>query len=218
MREILLINPNTSVDTTAMMVAIAQTCAPNGYMVSGATAARGVSMILDAERLQDASEEVIESWKRHRGELSGIVISAFGDPGIDMLRALTDVPIAGIFEASLFEAAQGDRPFGIATVTPDLADAIDANVQKVGLGRLYTGIRLTQGDPMTLVSDPARLEAALADAVARCIADDGARAVVIGGGPLGQAAVGLAHRFSVPVIAPISAAMRRISALLTMSS
>ena len=120
MREILLINPNTSVDTTAMMVAIAQTCAPNGYMVSGATAARGVSMILDAERLQDASEEVIESWKRHRGDLSGIVISAFGDPGIDMLRALTDVPIVGIFEASLFEAAQGDRPFGIATVTPDL--------------------------------------------------------------------------------------------------
>ena len=35
-------------------------------------------------------------------------------------------------------------------------------------------------------------------------------AVVIGGGPLGQAAIDLAPRFTTPVIAPIPAAMRRL--------
>jgi len=48
-------------------------------------------------------------------------------------------------------------------------------------------------------------------AVRACLAD-GAQAVIIGGGPLGQAAVRLAQRFDVPIIAPISAAMRRLSA------
>jgi Asp/Glu/hydantoin racemase len=214
MRKILLLNPNTSIQTTAMMVTIARSCAPVGYVVTGETAARGVPMILDAERLHAAGEEVVESWKRHDGTVAGIVISAFGDPGIDRLRALTDVPIVGICESSILEAAECGRRFGIATVTPDLVEPIDGSVHTLGLGHLYTGIRLTSEDPETLIADPVRLEAALANAVAACIERDGAQAVVIGGGPLGQAAIGLAHRFNVPVIAPISAAMRKLLALL----
>jgi allantoin racemase len=218
MFNILLLNPNTSIETTAMMVAIAQSCAPPGYAVRGETAARGVPMILDAERLHAAGGEVVESWKRHEGVVSGIVISAFGDPGIELLRALTDVPIVGICESSILEAAHGGRRFGIATVTPDLVGPIDDSVHALGLGGLYTGTRLTSGDPLALAADPVRLEAALADAVKACIEQDGAQAVVIGGGPLGQAAIGLAHRFSVPVIAPIPAAMRKLALLLKPAS
>ncbi|MFK4446808.1 allantoin racemase [Caballeronia udeis] len=214
MRDILLLNPNTSIETTMMMVSIAQSCAPAGITVSGETAARGVPMILDADRLLAAGSEVVESWKRHKGVVSGIVVSAFGDPGINLLRSLTDVPIVGIFESSILEAAQGGRRFGIATVTPDLVQPIDEGVHALGLGHLYTGIRLTSEEPQTLAADPQRLEASLAGAVAACIEQDGAQVVVIGGGPLGQAAIGLAHRFSVPVIAPIPAAMRKLLTLL----
>ncbi|MFM0597455.1 aspartate/glutamate racemase family protein [Paraburkholderia dilworthii] len=214
MHEILLLNPNTSTETTAMMVAIARSCVPSGYTVSGETAARGVPMILDAEHLHAAGGEVVESWARHVGKVSGIVISAFGDPGIDLLRGLTDVPIVGICESSILEAARGGRRFGIATVTPDLVKPIDASVDALGLSGVYTGIRLTSEDPQELASDPLRLEEALADAVVACIEQDGAEAVVIGGGPLGQAAIGLAHRFRVPVIAPIPAAMRKLTEIL----
>jgi Asp/Glu/hydantoin racemase len=218
MCDILLLNPNTSTATTAMMVDIAQSCAPEGFSVSGETAARGVPMILDAARLRAAGSEVIESWKRHEGAISGIVISAFGDPGIDELRKLTDVPIVGICESSILEAAQGGRRFGIATVTPDLAEPIEESVIALGLGHLYSGIRLTSEDPEALAADPVALEAALGDAVTASIEMDGAQAVIIGGGPLGQAAIGLAHRFNVPVIAPIPAAMRKLTALLTRHS
>jgi Asp/Glu/hydantoin racemase len=72
---------------------------------------------------------------------------------------------------------------------------------------MYTGIRLTDGDPRALAAEPDKLTAALGVAVQRCI-DDGAQAVIIGGGPLGQAALALTGRFSVPVIAPIPAAVR----------
>lgn len=59
---------------------------------------------------------------------------------------------------------------------------------------------------------------ALAEAVQRCIDDDGAEAVIIGGGPLGQAAIALGDQFDVPLVAPISAAMRLLLSRLAVAS
>ncbi|MGF6768269.1 allantoin racemase [Paraburkholderia sp. GAS199] len=208
MHDILLINPNTSTDTTAMMVAIARAEAPPGFTIRGVSADHGEPMILTAPQLQAAAAGVVENGRRHGAHAHGIVISAFGDPGIEALREIANVPVVGICEASILEAAKDGRRFGIATVTPDLVEPIDAKVHALGVGAQYTGIRLTSGDPLALAADPARLLEALVEAVARCIEADRAEAVVIGGGPLGQAAKELERQFSVPVIAPIPAAMR----------
>lgn len=208
MQDILLINPNTSTATTAMMVDIAQSEAPQGFVIHGASAEHGVPMILNAPQLEAAAAGVIENWRKHGSTAKGVVIGAFGDPGIDALREIADVPVVGLCEASILEASQGGRRFGIATVTPDLVEPIDANVHALGVHAHYTGIRLTSGDPLALAAAPERLLEALAKAVAECIEIDHAQAVVIGGGPLGQAAQRLQQRFPVPVIAPIPAAMR----------
>jgi Asp/Glu/hydantoin racemase len=216
-QDILLINPNSSGATTAMMVKIAADEAAQRFAVTGATAQRGPEMIINEAELNAAALEVERTWLAHRGtgrRWAGVIVSAFGDPGIERVRTVSNVPVVGICEASMLEAAQQRRRFGIATVTPDLVDAIDARAVELGLREVYTGIRLTEGDPRALAARPQALEDALADAVARCIQEDGAQAVIIGGGPLGQAAVSLARRFEVPIIAPISAAVRRLGALL----
>lgn len=208
MRDILLINPNSSTATTAMMVQIAAGGARPGFRVRGVTASAGPSMIVNTHELDAAAVEVERVWHSTGRDYAGVVISAFGDPGIERVRAACRVPVVGICEASMLEAGEGGRRFGIATVTPELVVPIDARADELGLGAVYTGIRLTEGDPRGLAGDPGALEDALAQVVQRCIDEDGAQAVIIGGGPLGQAAVGLAKRFDVPVIAPISAAMR----------
>jgi allantoin racemase len=218
MQEILLINPNSSLTTTAMMVRLAASEAPPGWRVLGATAQGGPSMIVDEVELHAAAFEVERVWRAHArqasGATSGVIVGAFGDPGVDRVRAACAVPVVGICEAAMHEAAAGGRRFGIATVTPALVDAIDGLAVVHGLAACYAGIQLTPGDPRALTADPRALEEALALTVARCIERDGAQAVIIGGGPLGQAAVALAARFAVPVIAPIAAAMRRLSVLL----
>lgn len=208
MPDILLINPNSSVATTAMMVQIAAGEGRPGFRIRGLTASAGPSMIVNQRELAAAAGEVDKVWRSAGGDWAGVVISAFGDPGIEQVRAASRVPVVGICEASMLEAGEGGRRFGIATVTPELVVPIDARAGDLGLRDIYTGIRLTTEDPRELAADPRALEEALAHAVRRCIEDDGAQAVIIGGGPLGQAAVGLAKRFSVPVIAPITAAMR----------
>jgi len=214
MPDLLLINPNASHATTDMMVGIAQAAMPAGFRVVGVTAGRGPQMIVDESELAAAALDVEHAWHATPGEWAGVIVSAFGDPGMERVRAACPAPVVGICEASMREAAAGGRRFGIATVTPRLSAALAAKAVHYGVGDAYTGIRLTAGDPRLLSQDPAALENALADAVRLCIEQDGAEAVVIGGGPLGQAALGLAARFSQPVIAPIDSAARRLLAQL----
>jgi allantoin racemase len=216
-QEILLINPNSSSATTAMMVKIANGEAPAGCRVTGITAAGGPAMIVNEDELDAAATEVLKAWRSSGGPWDGVIVSAFGDPGLELLRREAGVPVVGIAEASMLAASEGGRRFGIATVTPELVSPIDGRAAALGLRGLYTGIRLTQGDPRALAADARALEEALAQAVQRCIDEDGAQAVIIGGGPLGQAALALAPRFDVPVIAPISAAMRLLCSRLAVT-
>ncbi|GAA3389335.1 aspartate/glutamate racemase family protein [Streptomyces roseoviridis] len=125
------------------------------------------------------------------------------------------VPVVGIGEAALAEAAAGGRRFGVATTTPHLEGSIAAHVERLGLAASYTGARFTSGAPARLAARPEALLAALAEAVRACVVRDGAEAVVIGGGPLGDAATALQARFTVPVIAPVPAACRLVATLLT---
>ncbi|WP_254705733.1 aspartate/glutamate racemase family protein [Streptomyces vilmorinianum] len=211
----MLVNPNTSVTTTAMMTALARRTLGPAVPVHGLTVARGPRMLTDPASLAAAAPEVLATGRRALAtrDCAALIVAAFGDPGIDELRALARVPVVGIGEAALLEASAGGRPFGIATTTPLLAGAIARRVAHLGLADRYTGLRLTDDDPELLARDPESLRESLARAVRDCVVRDGARAVVIGGGPLGEAAESLRARFSTPVIAPIPAACRRLADL-----
>ncbi len=81
-----------------------------------------------------------------------------------------------------------------------------------GRGHRFNPCRAHHRKPR-LVADPAGLVEAFRDAVATCIERDKAEAVIIGGGPLGNAAIALTPMFSIPVIAPIPAAVHRMLGL-----
>jgi Asp/Glu/hydantoin racemase len=208
--EILLINPNSSVATTEMMVRIAASTAPDGFNIRGATATRGPPMIVSKSQLAASADEVVAIGLSEAPSVSGIIVGAFGDPGLDTLLRSITIPAAGLCEAAMREAASTSRRFGVATTTPDLAAVINAKPAELGLNDLYTGIRLTPGDPLLLTQDLDRLDIALETAIRECVDLDGAEAVIIGGGPLAQAASRLAPRFGIPIIEPIPAALRQL--------
>ncbi len=213
--RILLINPNSLEATTAMMVGIAKSSAADGFDIVGATATRAPQMIVTPDALEAAASEVEAIAQAHQQACDGIIVAAFGDPGLAGIRASVNLPAVGIGESAMLEAAGGGRRFGVATTTPLLQSKIDALPQALGLRSRHTGTRFAEGDAQELMRDPARLRAALAAAVEACIVQDGAEAVIIGGGPLGEAARQLQPMFAVPVIAPIPSAVRRIIRLIT---
>ena len=206
MPTIILINPNTSTATTHTMVAIAQACAPAGVLIEGLTAPFGSPLITNAAQLACAAHAVIALTPSIKAD--GVIVSAFGDPGCDELASLLACPVVGIGAASMRVAATSGRRFSVATTTPELVDSIRSRAAALNLDQQLVSIRLTAGDPTILTADAARLEAALADAVRLAIIEDGAQAVIIGGGPLARAAHALAPQFNVPIIEPIPAAVQ----------
>lgn len=213
--HILLINPNSSPATSEMMHAIARKAALGRVAVKIATATRNPKMIVNGPQLEAAADQVIEIGCDHDENCLGIIVSAFGDPGLLALREKVDVPVVGICEASMLVASHGERKFGVATSTPDLAEAIAARARDLGLAHLYAGIRCTPGDPEAVASNEILLRQSLGEAVRECIELDGAEAVIIGGGPLGQAAEQLQPHCATPVIAPIPCAIERLISLLS---
>ena len=211
--HVLLINPNSSQATTQMMQSIAQSKAADGLRIEAVTATRSPTMITNEAQLAASVAEVVELGRAARPDCIGVIVSAYGDPGATELTDALDIPVIGICEASMIDAAQGGRRFGVATVTPDLADAIEGRAASIGLVDLYTGIRCSPGDPEELANDPANLHRELAAAIRLCIAD-GAEAVIIGGGPLGEAADQLQGQFDVPIIAPIRSAVALMTRLI----
>lgn len=214
MLPILLINPNTSAQTTAMMHGILRAALPTAIATTSATAQRGASMITTPAELAVATEEVLRIGSALASDVSAIIVGAFGDPGLDALRAELTIPMTGLGEASLRLAAGGGRRFGVATTTPGLETSITRAVDRLGLTAFFTGTRLATGDPLALAGIPEQQEEQLAQAVRACVDTDGAAAVVIGGGPLSAAAARLAPRFTVPIISAVEAAALEIRRLL----
>lgn len=210
MTRLLLVNPNTSVETTARMLEIARAAAPPGTLIEGATAPFGAPLITNEAELARAGEAVLALLAEAPEGLDGIILSAFGDPGLAEARARLSRPVTGIAEAGMAEAACGEaggRAFAVATTTPGLADAITRAALRCGHATRFRGVFLTRGDPAALMADAPALEDALAAACGAAIRG-GAEAVVIGGGPLAAAARAIVDRLPVPIVEPIPAAVR----------
>lgn len=201
---LVLVNPNTSTATTAAMVAIAEAAA--GRPVRGLTARFGAPLITDPETLAAAVPAVVALAPDLAGA-EAVIVAAFGDPGLAELRARLPCPVTGIAEAGMAEAAALSPRFAVVTTTPALVPSIAARAAAGGYHD-FAGTWVTPGDPAAVMAYPAALRAALDAACRRAIAEGGAGAIVIGGGPLAVAARALAGTLPVPLVEPVPAAVR----------
>ncbi|MGO4852926.1 aspartate/glutamate racemase family protein [Phaeovulum sp. W22_SRMD_FR3] len=204
---ILLMNPNSSAATTETMVAIARRFLPD---VTGWTAPSGPELLISMAYLTEAAALVAQA--DLPPALRGVIVSAFGDPGRAALAARLNLPVVGIGQAAALAAAAGGRRYAVATHTPGLVTGIDALMRSYAAAG-YLGTFLAEGDPLALSKDPQRLDAALLCAMMRAH-DAGAEAVIIGGGPLGEAAERLRPLAPCALIAPIPEAARLMLTLL----
>lgn len=211
-RRIVLLNPNTNAQATQLMVESARRSLPLFASVEGRTVPRGVPLITDEAALAAAAAVVCEFGPTLAGEgFDALVIAGFGDPGLAELRARLAMPVAGIAEAGIHEAGAGGRPYAIVTITPDLHASLRRSAITYGHGGNLASVRFTPGNPEALARDPQRLDAALLEASLQAVAQDGARAIVIGGGPLAASANRIAARVPVPLVEPVAAAVRRVT-------
>lgn len=222
MKKILLINPNSSIDTLNMMVSIAQGHAGDKFEIIGKSA-EGVPKLLktDAEQLLAVPEVLriaIEAEKTN--EYAGIIIAAFSDPGYDEVKNAVKIPVVGIGFASMQEAVNNgndklkQRKFTIVTTTPDLVENLNRKVKRHGLNDLFLGVKIPIGDLQKITACNKLLKDEIKKVCEKSFDFYGADAVIIGGGPFAEIAAEICKELCKPVIAPIKSAVEYMNNIL----
>jgi allantoin racemase len=192
---------------TGRMVAIALKHLEPGFSLEAATAASGAQLIVNEDQLGVAALAVAAMAPALAVTSDGVIVSAFGDPGIDELRKQLTQPV-WIAESAMREAVRGQRRFSVLTTTPELVRAITWRAQGLGFGPRLASVQVADEPLEMLMSHEERLIAALARAADIAVRQDGAEAVIVGGGPLAAAADRLRRLLSVPVVEPTPTAVR----------
>lgn len=211
-KTIMLINPNSNEEATKSMADLAQREVGSQLQILSRSNESAPKLLTTPQDMRDAAMGVVALGVAAAADekVVALIVSAFSDPGIEELRARVSIPVFGIGESVFHEAAKGGRAFGIVTVTPDeqLLASFRKKAEELGYAEQYRGVRVTPGDPLELMSSDAQLDAALGAAVLASIEEDGAQAVIMGGGPLSASALRLQANFNIPLLVAVNAAAR----------
>lgn len=202
-----LLNPNTNAATTAHMAGIVEALVPDTIRVEGHTMHLGPSIVTDAAALASAARQIETVGQSLAADgVDALLVAGFGDPGLACLRETLDIPVTGIAEAGMAEAAALGR-FSIITTTPRLEQNIRALVDRYGHSAELASLRITPGIAEQVMADAEGLQSALVS-LARACAADGAASVLLGGGPLARAAEAVTGAIDLAVIEPVAAGAR----------
>ncbi len=205
-------NPNSNAHTTNRMCAIAARAMPVAPI--GWTAPAGLDLITSTEALDNAGRYVETA--NIPTDLSAVIVSAFGDPGAAGLAQRLSCPVIGIGAAAARAAAKTGQPFAVATTTPALAERINVLMTAHSGNTPYVGCFTAAEDPELLMANDENLDAALLGAI-RKAAQAGAAHVIIGGGPLGEAAERLRAITPLPLLNPILCAAHEVANIIGVS-
>jgi allantoin racemase len=195
------------------MAAFAQDTLGTAWTVVPVTNVDAPPIITESVGLARATKSTIALFEGGYDPLDGVIVSAFIDPGLDWMKANLKVPAVGIAQAAMDEAA-GHGRFVILSTTPGLAGAMTELVERYGHAEACAGIIGIEGDPYTVMGDPARLLVELSALLERAATELSAEAVIVGGGPLVDAARQLSTTASVPLVEPVPAAARALRRLI----
>lgn len=209
--RLLIVNPNTSPGVTARIDAAAQAVARPGDHFTTRSAAFGPPLIVTEADGVAATAGVLATIAGHRDPVDGVILASFGDTGAPEVRAAyPQLPVMGIAEAAFAEVRATHGPFAIVTFAPEVAGPLGDRARTYGLGD-----RLLQ---VACVSEPLRhapedVADALFDPLLElCLAcaAQGAKSIVLGGGPLAGLATRMARTCPVRVIDGTQAAIGQL--------
>ncbi|SEJ14515.1 Asp/Glu/hydantoin racemase [Arthrobacter sp. yr096] len=231
--KLLVINPNISDDVTALIQAEAQRSAGPDTELIVRTAAHGVEYIetrfesliaagavaeLIAEYAHDDATGLPHDAAAGGGPVDGVIVAAFGDPGMPALKELVGVPVIGITEAALCAAALQGHRFSIIAISDRIQAWYLDCVERFGFGGRLASIRSINQSLNSVGSVQADFRETLLALSRRAVEEDGANVVILAGAPLAGLARELEGQIPVPVVDGISAGIRMTEAVVALRS
>jgi Asp/Glu/hydantoin racemase len=205
--KLLLINPNISQSVSDLIEAEARRAAAPSTEITVLTAPFGVAYIETRFESLIGAYATATLAAEHAEQHDALIVAAFGDPGIDGLRELLDIPVVGLTEAALMSACLLGKRFSIIAISRRITAWYRECVQANGLIDRLASIRCLDRplqDIGRVQEDHAQALQALCQSA---VDDDGADVIIIAGAPLAGLARAIKQRIPVPVVDGVSSAV-----------
>jgi Asp/Glu/hydantoin racemase len=212
--RILLINPNTTAEVTALMERVLAPQLPAGVALLPVTGRFGARYIASRAAAAIAGHAAIEAYAEHGRGCDAVYLACFGDPGLLALKELARIPVIGMAEASCLAAATRAERFSIVTGGERWGPMLHEFVASLGLGGRLAAVETVAPTGAEIARDPDSAIALLAQACRLTAVRDGAGAVILGGAGLAGLAARVQPHVEVPVICSVEAGMRAVLAAL----
>ena len=203
MRQLLVINPNTSARVSALLQDHVQHAAGLHVKVRTVTARFGSPYIADEASYAVAAHAALDAWAHAlASEIrppDAVLIGCFGDPGLMALRESSPVPVTGLAEAAFIEAARHGR-YAIVTGGARWGPMLQRLAQALGHSQQLAGIHTVAPTGAEMAAQPEAARALLAQACRDASRQLGVEAVILGGAGLAGMAAAVQTEVPIPVI------------------
>ena len=210
--RILVLNPNTSPEMTALVLRVLAPLVPAGVELRPATGRFGARYIASRSAGAIAGHAALDAYAEHGGDCAAVYLACFGDPGLMALKELAPVPVVGMAEAACRQAAARGGRFSIVTGGERWGPILTEFVASLGLGPSLAKVETVAPTGGDIAEDPDGSIALLARACQRTVERDGAGAVILGGAGLAGLAARVQPHVDVPVICSTEAGFTAVLA------
>ncbi|PLR80376.1 Asp/Glu/hydantoin racemase [Bacillus canaveralius] len=207
--KIKVINPNTTLEMTKGIEHAAKTAARPDTQIIAVSPEMGPVSIESYYDEYLSIPGVIEEIKK--GEEEGVdafVIACWGDPGLHAAREVTDKPVVGIAESSVYLASMLAARFSVVTVLPRIKTMLEELVDSYGASKKIANIRTTPMGVLDFERDPAAGMEMLRQEGKRAVKEDDAEAILLGCAGMAEFADSLEKELGVPVIDGVVAGVK----------
>ena len=211
MRQLLLINPNTTARVTDLLRQHARHAAGPHAVVRAVTARFGAPYISCEASYLVAGHATLDAWAAALASAhpppDAVLIGCFGDPALLALREASAAPVTGLADAAFIEAAAHGR-FAVVTGGERWQPMLLRLAHTLGVGDQLAGVVTVKATGAELLADPSAARTLLARTCQQAAQDLGVQAVVLGGAGLAGMAADIQAQVAVPVIDSVLAGVR----------
>lgn len=214
--RILLINPNTSPGFTAKIQEIAEKYALPGTRVQATNPKSGPRSI---ESIYDellSSPGTLEVALENLDQFDAFVIACYSDhPTVYALREITEKPVLGIAEASMYVACMLGHRFSVVTTNREWEPLLWDAVRHYGMAERCASVRSTGMPVLALESaSPEETYAMILNASKQAMEQDGAEVICLGCAGMTGLDKKLESELHVPVVDGVVSALKLLEGLI----
>jgi allantoin racemase len=148
-------------------------------------------------------------------DFDGVILGCFGDPGIDALREMLKIPVAGPGETAMHMAAMLGSRFSIVTVLDSVVPSMERQARVVGLAEKLASVRAVNIPVLELRRDSDSTANRMVEESRKAIQQDRADVIVLG--CMSMAFMGVSDKIQVllgvPVVNPALASLKVLEGL-----